>query len=207
MSAKNILQEVFQKRRHPLPKYETCRAGGEAHAPKFVSRVTLSDGLEFVGEVCNSKTLAELSAAEKAMEYINNIKAATTPTLTTPSRITVLIDTENKPIAASQIRQMINCNIVEYMSKNSPLVASPLVEGVVRRVVPSSRKDSADIGMTLDILSYLTDEPDYLVIITSDHFGDTIAECCREGYINYGKTIVKCFPSVNMCKAFLESLG
>lgn len=65
MSSKNTLQELYQKD-GKLPTYSTIQAGGEDHAPVFISTVTLPTGETFTGSG-SKKRLAEIEAAKVAL--------------------------------------------------------------------------------------------------------------------------------------------
>ena len=68
MSAKNKLQEFFQKRKETLPVYSTARDPlSEAHNPKWKSTVTVHGGKRFIGEQKLKKSDAEASAALEAL--------------------------------------------------------------------------------------------------------------------------------------------
>jgi Double-stranded RNA binding motif len=71
MNNKNKLQEYFQKKRSPLPSYETTRHGGPDHKPSWKSTVFLYDGSKFTGEIFFDKISAENSAALNALNYYN----------------------------------------------------------------------------------------------------------------------------------------
>lgn len=68
--AKNELQEYYQKKRLPLPIYDTVpRLNGGSMM--WVSTVSLANGLEFVGDPAFNKITTELSAAVKALQHLN----------------------------------------------------------------------------------------------------------------------------------------
>ncbi len=66
---KNALQEWLQKRRLPLPVYETKIISGEDHRPVFSSTVTLQNR-KIEGEKCSRKIDAEQSAASIALALL-----------------------------------------------------------------------------------------------------------------------------------------
>lgn len=70
MNSKNQLQEIYQKRKLPLPKYRTVRHGGSDHKPLWISTVVLFDGTKHTGDVFFGKSGAELSAALKAINAV-----------------------------------------------------------------------------------------------------------------------------------------
>jgi hypothetical protein len=85
--SKNQLQQIFQKKRLPLPKYDTIRAGGSDHKPIWRSTVTLHDGTKFQGDLFFTKTEADESAAVIALEYIHSNQMKST-VKTIPSIVT-----------------------------------------------------------------------------------------------------------------------
>lgn len=69
--AKNDLQCIFQKKHLPLPIYTSVREGGEDHLPTWRCIVKLHNGEEYISDVYNKKTQAELCAASKALKSVN----------------------------------------------------------------------------------------------------------------------------------------
>lgn len=67
--AKNALQEYCQKHKQPLPVYDTIPYPKNAGV-QWVSTVTLADGNKFVGDSDIRKTLAEIKAAQRALDEI-----------------------------------------------------------------------------------------------------------------------------------------
>jgi hypothetical protein len=72
MSAKNTLQEYFQKKGLSLPKYNTIRCGGADHTPLWKSTVILTGGYKFEGNVNQNKTKAEEDAAITAHNWLKS---------------------------------------------------------------------------------------------------------------------------------------
>jgi hypothetical protein len=119
MSAKNKLQEFFQKRKEALPVYSTARDPlSEAHNPKWKSTVTVHGGQRFIGEQKTKKSDAECSAAQEAITVLqlnnpvekkislvdfDNMDCLKTPEdvfrTCMDSKTIVLIDIENIPQA------------------------------------------------------------------------------------------------------------
>lgn len=91
LNAKNDLQEIFQKKGLPLPKYRCNRCGGADHRPLWVSTVTIPEGKEFKGIVHSSKSSAEISAASAALEYI---KQSTISSNSVPTRSDMLLNND-----------------------------------------------------------------------------------------------------------------
>ena len=71
MNPKNQLQEYCQKLGIELPKYKTCRTGGESHNPKFQSSVTIEGFVTKFGELKHNKKEAEMSAASYMLNSID----------------------------------------------------------------------------------------------------------------------------------------
>jgi hypothetical protein len=103
---KNRLQELYQKRKLSLPKYKTVRRGGPDHKPLWISIVTLHGGTKHTGDVCPTKSDAELSAAMRALEtkinqtespLVNNYSI-----VNTNSDIKLVVKSNNLPINHSR---------------------------------------------------------------------------------------------------------
>ena len=72
---KNKLQEHYQKQKLPLPLYNTIRSGGTDHAPLWISTITLQEsGKQIIGEINNTKSKAEESAAAIALRTLTYSK-------------------------------------------------------------------------------------------------------------------------------------
>src|SRR3989339_958196 len=70
--AKNALQEYCQKHKQPLPIYDTIPYPKDTGV-QWVSTVTLADGSKFVGDSDIRKTLAEIKAAQRALDEIESV--------------------------------------------------------------------------------------------------------------------------------------
>lgn len=82
MSSKNALQEYFQTRHLPLPKYVSCRCGGSDHQPLWQSKVTFwsvidNDFKEVTSDIFGSKIKAEISAADLVLNILTRIDVST----------------------------------------------------------------------------------------------------------------------------------
>ena len=181
MSSKNKLQEFFQKKQLTLPKYKTSNVGGQPHDPLWQSIVTLHDGSSYSGDIVSSKVEAELSAAEKALLYLNNESFSPKPILIEKieEKRVVLIDVENCPKAVDELLEKTrieNLIIYAFVGKDHPLSAREY-RGVKKILVPSNRKDAVDTCMIM-YASFLlfTEVFEKYYIITGDHFGPTLAE-------------------------------
>nr|AEX63024.1 hypothetical protein mv_R822 [Moumouvirus Monve] len=75
MSAKNKLQEYFQKNKLPLPIYSSTSIGA-AHEKKWTSNITViinNKEYTLIGDkYYNSKTESQLKVAEQMLDHINN---------------------------------------------------------------------------------------------------------------------------------------
>ncbi|AVL94643.1 double-stranded RNA binding motif protein [Moumouvirus australiensis] len=112
MSAKNKLQEYFQKNKLPLPVYSSSSIGA-AHEKKWTSNITvIIDNNEFtlIGDkYFDSKVESQLKVAEQMLEHINNkkfivnkinnVNENSTKIKNTKDSINIyLLDLENRPM-------------------------------------------------------------------------------------------------------------
>jgi len=194
MSFKNTLQEYYQKKRSSLPVYNSFRKGGLDHNPKFISTLTLPDGKKFQAEG-SSKKDAETKVARKAVLTLFPPQKKVQKRIwrkppKNGKRTCILVDLENKHKMVENILDRfgsIYIDIIVFASTDHPSLLK-LRESCERdRVkiveIPCRRKDGADIGLTLYVGDMLhKDEYDTIIIVTEDHFGDTLAECVTRGY-------------------------
>ena len=68
LSAKNRLQELYQKQKLPLPIYDSTNLSSVPHIPSWRATVTLYDGTQYDSPICSTKTKAEIGAAECALK-------------------------------------------------------------------------------------------------------------------------------------------
>lgn len=108
VNPKNFLQEYYQKRQLDIPKYKSKQVGGDDHTPKWQSKVILSNGKKFIGNISTNKSKAEMSAAEKALSELssnNNGKNAINTKKNNNSNFNKSI---GKPDKISNIKRNIN---------------------------------------------------------------------------------------------------
>lgn len=189
MSSKNRLQEFFQKRGLPLPKYSTSRAGGPDHKPIWVCQIHLDGGEIVVGNPESSRRAAEFSAAEDAISQLEESDdeyeevCIYTPDLKT----VVLIDIENQPKALEEILSLhtTNVTVFGFISAGHPLIDkienSELNddERFTWWIVNSTRKNAADIGMSY-ATGIMAKTYQNFIIISGDGFSDVLKDCLEQ---------------------------
>jgi hypothetical protein len=196
MSAKNNLQEFYQKRKETLPVYTTVRQKGTpAHNPLWVSTVTLHDCRKFVGEAAAKKSVAECNAAAQALEcrIIDLEPALVDKYVETPEKLADLCR-ESSTVIFADVENI--PQILEFkFGDTSPLVT---VIGVIghchslssrpfpfhKYVVRSALRDAVDhtisflAGFVSGVIqeNSLPDETDddrpTFVILSRDHFAE-----------------------------------
>jgi hypothetical protein len=189
MSSKNRLQEFFQKRGLPLPKYTTSRAGGPDHKPIWVCQIQLPDGDIVMGSPESSRRAAELSAAEDALTQITGDEEEYEDSgmLSPDLKTVILIDIENQPKALEEILNLETTNITVFgfISTGHPLIDK--IEGSDLNedkrftwwIVNSTRKNAADIGMSY-ATGIMAKTYQNFVIISGDSFSDVLADCLNQ---------------------------
>lgn len=177
MSSKNSLQEFCTKNNFSPPSYNT-HVGGEAHNPRWFSIVTvkpsIAESMSVPGEVKNSKTEAEKSAAEYMLESLYEIQKRELDTLgpavsikennvTSPNKISeegissgkqnsmvILIDVENMPnmifpsVTLKQKHPKSQIDIFVCVGKHHHSVDKNFGKHVTKIIVPTTRKDGVD---------------------------------------------------------------
>lgn len=207
MSSKNELQEYCQKRNIPTPKYVTKFVGGEPHAPLWQSTAFIGGqgtSFTFLGKVFSSKKKAELSAANKAMEYIDKIKIKSIVSInpsdqhtekTSPIVSAILVDVENATDSLKDLLQgpcITGVDIYLFFSTANPFIekyTDVIQEHKLKMIeVPSKHRDAADVALTL-AMGRFVERMKYknYFIITRDHFADALVEClygiCNDRYL------------------------
>jgi len=198
-SAKNELQEYFQKRKLAPPKYQTHPCGGPPHNLQWKSVVTLADGSKYESAVSTSKIAAEISAATKALPVVRASAPVTVeetaPTkaetaLPNPKIVTivkelgVLIDVENLPNAVDEIISRVHCDqvhIYAFVGRMHPSAKKTWNSSMVEKiVVPTFEKDAADSCMQIYVGAFLLDQTfDEYVILTKDHYGQSLCSLIK----------------------------
>jgi len=178
---KNILQEYFQAEKLPLPKYESRKCGGFDHKPEWISTVILSnnENTHITGDISTSKIKAELSAAEKALSFINSNKKIMR---SVDERTALFVDVENMPKFIDDVINVID-NITIYAfighhhclaNKSFPSLHS---NNIIKILSPSTRTDGSDTCMQVYIGYLLSlNKYDTYLIATHDHYGSSLVD-------------------------------
>lgn len=182
MSSKNQIQEFCQKRGLSMPKYLTTRLPSPAHQPEFVSKLAFNNST-FEGEIASSKRRAELSAAEIALQSLEEEKITQQIVYDGPP-VLILVDLENQPRAVEQLQERINLDastniyILVFVSKISHLSEQVWDnERIKKHIVPSVRSDAADTYMIFMAGLWSTDlSYRNFIIMSRDHFAKTLEE-------------------------------
>jgi|SRR3972149_4142912 len=179
MSAKNQLQEYFQKKDIPLPQYESIRVGGADHEPGWMSSVVFPDGSRFDGTVHPTKSSAQCSAAEKALARLNSITIEKSiDRRTVDPRTVLLVDVENLPgFIGEVLAEVEGLDIFAFVGEHHCLSSREYPSGVTVIHSPSTRSDGTDtciqvyIGCLLSMNRY-----DTYLIATRDHYGSALVD-------------------------------
>ena len=114
-------------------------------------------------------------------------------------RVCLLVDIENQQNALKILNERFGCiecfEVYIFISKGNPLISKIKSECneesfFVKIIeVPSTRKDAADVGLSLVAGEMIiNDECDIFIILSNDHFADTLAECMKNyGELRYNK--------------------
>lgn len=195
MSAKSHLQEIFQKQGKSLPIYQSVREGGYDHSPRFSATVILANGRKYFGKGSNKRE-AEKDAAEQALKDVQKrpprsrskkpVKRVTTKPKIRKSegKICILIDLENKPKIPEELVGHIEpgMDVIAFASTEHPTLKSlrdKKLEFVQIVEVPCTRKNGADIGLTLFVGLLLNQNYESFIIVSGDSFGYCLADCIQ----------------------------
>jgi hypothetical protein len=215
MSAKNELQELYQRRKETLPVYSTERVRGTpAHSPLWISTVTLHDGTTYSGSPYTKKGAAEISAAEVALLYVPGeveVKVPDSGALESAKDVArwcedrtaiCLIDIENIPQAVSmdQVNIPRGVFVLGFVGHCHPMALKPFPFS--KYIVKSSIADAADHALTFmagyiashlvseDLGEELTPLPK-IIIMSRDHYAEATVWCLKQqGFIAYHVTSV-----------------
>lgn len=135
-TAKNQLQELFQKKQLPLPKYDTVRSGGADHEPLWISTVTLYNGQKFSGDIYSNKSKADASAALKALRTLIGVSKQTSYK-PGPVRVPPIVPNTMISVPLGQIPPIVPSKIISVSpGQVAPIlpIVSPLVTDLVTRV-------------------------------------------------------------------------
>jgi len=105
-------------------------------------------------------------------------------------RVCLLVDIENQQNALKILNERFGCikwfEVYIFISKGNPLISKIKSECneesfFVKIIeVPSTRKDAADVGLSLVAGEMIiNNEYDIFIILSNDHFADPLAECMK----------------------------
>ena len=201
LNYKNHLQEYFQKQHMELPKYVARKVSGPAHCPVWQSEVKLYNGSTYIGDTNITKSVAEISAAEKALKalklipdtesysadlnLIEKFKLDINPILSKPLKSAVpktllLVDVENMHnFIDDVVREISGLNIYAFVGEHHHLATKIFPTGVIKIISPSAHSDGTDTCMQVYIGFLLgsgcKDYENYL-IATRDHYGSALVD-------------------------------
>lgn len=188
LNSKNRLQEYFQKKRSPVPKYSTIKHGSGQQI-SWTSTVTLCDGHQYDSDTTKlyaTKVSAEISAAQRALssltdssELINEILNFSISKITIKTAL--LVDVENLPNFIDEIpkHEFYNDMITVYafIGQHHCLIDKPYPSNTIKIVSPSTRPDGTDTCMQIYVGVLLSKEIyDNYLVATRDHYGSALVE-------------------------------
>jgi hypothetical protein len=201
-SLKNTLQEYCQITKgsnNDLPSYDTRQTGGEPHNPIWTSYVRVF-GKRYKGKPASSKTEAENNAARMALDELRISYGKQTAPKTLIEKLNIkdqseddvciLLDLENKPkiLPVLEISDLKDISVYIFASKNSGVLSKISSDKFEVIVVPSTRKDGADIALTMYCTKFLLEKKySKYIIITGDHFGHSLVELIKTEELGWSK--------------------
>lgn len=180
MNSKNRLQEIYQKKKEPMPKYKTYLQGGKPHCPHFISEITVNN-IKFVSEIYSNKKDAETDVAEKVLNYLDKIKSIDYERPKLIDKV-VIIDLENIPVISKTFSP--NTYVIGFMSKSSSPYSKieDYKNKMEIKIIDSSIKDATDtyiIFYTARLITELSKNMN-IYIVTKDHFGSVLTYLIEE---------------------------
>ena len=124
----------------------------------------------------------------------------------------IFIDLENKHLMVEKLLENLteNVDILAFASTDHPslLKLRETLGNTSAQVqlveVPCTRRDGADVGLILSVGIFLAQENyNNIIIVTSDHFGDALAECVGQIDKMWGGGLES--PTATCCRT-LESI-
>ncbi len=191
LSAKNRLQELYQKQKLPLPIYDSTNLSSVPHIPSWRATVTLYDGTQYDSPICSTKTKAEIGAAECALKVAGVEHNSAKPSIVEKHfryPVYVFIDVENQsPDAVIELCQRcrVSTNLIIYAICGFKHVSATKDyddKRVIKALSPSSRRDGADFYIATKIgecLGEMKVSAGSVVVVTRDHFGDVMEDILR----------------------------
>lgn len=192
MSYKNNLQEFYQKKNEPLPKYVTKKVGGQPHQPLWSSMVLVADGSTYYGEELGDKKAAEQSAAKIAYEFIIRKAKTQLKIKEIDNKIIFFVDGENKPNFVNQFYDHYKApnSIIKFyttdghpsQNKIKQFTNNPNFE---LHVAHSTRANSVDTLILIDLGRSLDFYYDYqFILVSSDKFAPAAVENLTNEHIS-----------------------
>lgn len=183
-TSKNALQELRQKKRLPLPYYDSW-VDGPSHAPVWQAAVTLDDRT-FPGEPAPTKTAAEISAAAKALKALREEqKALRTDASGHEVKIAIIIDLENLPNMPAALIERLDLSspttidVIAFVGERHP-ARTKVWEGISTVVVHSFQVDAVDSAIQVYVGATLSRGVfDLYILATMDRFGQSLRDAVR----------------------------
>lgn len=188
MSAKNQLQEFFQKLKQPLPKYSTASINDNSY---WQSTVNIGNK-QYTGEPFKTKVEAEQSAALLCLNSLTNSSNSNglinelLPLYQLPlnANTYVFIDIESVPhIVNTQLNYPPETAILGFLSSYHHLNVEPKLTQLKSKLslnfINSTERDATDHLLTFTVAQYCciwvqNSAPESVIIITKDHFGSVL---------------------------------
>jgi hypothetical protein len=189
MSAKNRLQEIFQKIDYPLPQYYTQQEVSDDHLPQWISTVTIVMDKdkwvtkEYKGEKCGKKKVAECSAALIALkEYKQPMQEEKRDTdlfsvLWENYRLIVLVDIENTPNISNLTNIPPDVLVVGVLGHCHNMATKHM--NFPKYVIKSALKDAADHALTFLAGMISQKANTEVLIISRDHYAEATVLCLQ----------------------------
>lgn len=186
--AKNRLQEWCQHNGYSLPVYESTQTG-PPHRPIWKSMVYVLQDMKFSGDDCATKSLAEASAATKALSNIIPLKTPASPVMV-KKKTALLVDVENLPKLISQLPSFEGPMVIyAFIGKHHPLASINYSSEVNVILSPSTRPDGTDTCMQVYVGKMLCEHRyEFYLIATRDHFGAALVDIITSDSLAWSST-------------------
>lgn len=222
-SAKNQLQEIYQKRHSPtLPTYSHKQALAGAG---WASSVTLPDEpTRFFQGFGRTKRDADQEAAQKALEFLNSMETSTVPRPAPPmmldvrlehimtSPLLILIDLENSPKFMASRWENVRwpaCRLEAFVGRFSSHAEKnlealyPFIHTF--HVIASGHRDAVDHAISVRAGQWLScpELQDGVMIISRDRFAAALVDVLRqqtEKEIEHHVNMDRCFDALKKRK-------
>jgi hypothetical protein len=203
ISTKNDLQEYIQKNKLDFPCYKTEKNQDDN---MWVCKLFVNSNI-YTSDKFPNKSSAEKHAAEIALLDIERSKKYIEINM---NHIFIFIDLENRQTDIFEFFDTVKSQgvtIIGFISHEHVLLPKfrlitddrfKLVE------IPSTRKDAADIGLSLILGHYLTvHKCEICIIISGDHFAKVLEECINHQNIYFNSTQSKSFSNIKSAMGYL----